>query len=103
MSKKGRRNQRRQQKRDYELTSEAKNSWERLRKHQLPNSERKKLMEEVLTAISGQVYQVHNLRFIKWPYHSPSLHCSLCEVDPLLLNLLLPPFLTVGVILVILY
>lgn len=59
LSKKERRDRRRQQRGDYELTIEAKNSWERLRRHQLPNTERKQLMDKLLTAITGQIHQVH--------------------------------------------
>ena len=59
LSKKERRDRRQQQRRNHELTSEAKNSWERLRRHQLPNTERKQLMDKLLADITGQIHQVH--------------------------------------------
>ena len=40
------------------MTSETKNSWERLRRHQLPNTERKQLMDKLLTDITGKIHQV---------------------------------------------
>ena len=58
LSKKELRDRRRQQRGDYQLTSEAKTSWEKLRRHRLPNTERKQLMEKLLTAITGQIHQV---------------------------------------------
>ena len=58
MSKKERKVCRRQQKDDYRLTIEAKSSWERLRRHQLVATERKELMEKLLTAIAGQIHKV---------------------------------------------
>lgn len=58
MSKKERRVSRRRQREDYGLTSEAKNSWERLRRHQLVASERKELMEKLLSSIAGKIHQV---------------------------------------------
>ena len=61
MSKKERKSCRRRQKEDYALTTEAKSSWERLRRHQLANSERRELMEKLLSSIVGQIYQVLSL------------------------------------------
>ena len=58
LNKKERKICRRQQKEDYVLTSAAKMSWERLRRHQLVASERKELMEKLMASIQGQIHQV---------------------------------------------
>lgn len=65
---------RRQQRGDYGLTSEAKSSWERLRKHQLAASERKWLMEKLLSSITGRIHQVLFLPpFLSTPFLTPLL------------------------------